>query len=244
MAKLGKEKFNFGGHHQRGRTTYRGDVELQLYYDVSNNHFYFNQDELAKYLPAAKKLSHHTFRDCDTKEKAINLVKFQFATQTKKEKFLDIQLRMSPRIWGEKKKRKAHRWDNDWKGKPGLPTWFVDMMDSHTINEDDAGIRLGFRRIVIISSGDHKAYVEADENWEYSDEDVSQGEYREPLVPHTPEIEKFLIGTMSQLDALSNMIMNFFSAKDMKSLAERITLQAAKNNLLTFNFKANDKASK
>lgn len=95
MAKISKEKFDHFGQHE-GRTTFKGKLELDLYYNGLDHHFYFDADDIKKKLPDVE-INTYSFRVCDTRDKALNMVKALVESSLNPKKVLALTLNTGTR---------------------------------------------------------------------------------------------------------------------------------------------------
>lgn len=222
MAKLGKQKFKFDGSYMRGRTTSRGQIELYLYYDNENDHFYFSRDELKKYLDDDQlphNPNHSIFKDCKTKQMAIDRLMTLFVKEKNEKRMIRLDLAIPSKFWtivnpkwvsaDESSKQLIQRRIPN----PELPNFLIDILKKDNIYKG-SGITIKYERIMDIEFNGSHTYAACDENWEYTSRSLSH--YGENLIEWSQGREDFIIGIMSKLDTLSEMIVDYLNEPNIE----------------------------
>jgi len=236
MAKLGKQKFSVTGEHDSVRTTFSGTIEMYLYYDTEGDFFYFDRAEMEKYLPKDSVGSYHktVFGECNTKQKAIDIIETLFATEVKETKKLRIEIGVNSdlyKVQNPKHKKEAGKSDDirTWSFEeeriidPTLPQYLREMLERGG-SVYGHGLTLKFDRIMEIEVKGIKKYVECDKNWHYKRSHFSGHDAN--LIDWTPSAEAFLIDTQGRIDELGKIILKFFNAGEK---AESLILKMESN---------------
>lgn len=238
MAKLGKQKFSLSGDHNSSRTTFSGTIELYLHYSTEMDFFYFDREEMKKYLPedVMANFKEHVFGDCDTKDKAVRVIELLISSQIKEKRKLRIEIGMSSDIYKvpnpEYGKNKDHSLKN-WNPQdptiidPALPSYLKEMLGRGGGVYGGSGLTLNFSRIMEVELNGTKRYAGCNSDWKYTRSDLSH--HGANLIDWTPEAEKFLIETQSTLDSLCGIVLKFFNAGDN---VENLLLKMGNNKLL------------
>ena len=227
MAKLGKQKFNLLGDHNSGRTTFRGTIELYLYYDTERDYFYFDREEMKKYLPDDQV----DFSHCKTKEQAVSVIEILVSSKIKETRKLRVEIGMNSDLYKvlNPKYEKVESGSDlrNWRApldqfvtNPSLPEYLQDMLARGGVYEA-RGLTLTFHRIMELELNGEKLYVDCDKDWKYERKHFSGHDFN--LIDWTPEAEKFLIETQKTLDSLCEVVLKFFNAgKDVQSLLSKM----------------------
>ncbi len=227
MAKLGKQKFHLSGSYMEGRTTYRGDMELFLHYNVEKDYFHFDIQEMRKYI-AEDSLPQHTgfFAHCDTKDKAIEAVQALIKTEVVETRMIRIKMGLPSRFWKvknpekENKEGKQFHFAEDTIADPKLPLYLAKMLEKGSCYEQ-SGLNFSFERVMKVEVNGIIYYGTCNEKWEYNRTHLSG--YHEALVDWSEQLETFLISTQDKIDSLCLIILDYFNAgKDFNQLMERI----------------------
>jgi len=226
MAKLGKQKLHLTGSYMAGRTTYRGDVELYLYYNTEKDYFYFDVQEMKKYIGDAAPQHGGFFSDCDTKEKALNKFQSLIKEEVTETRMIRIKIGMPSRIWKVPnpeydKSNETHRMFSEERiPNPALPDYLLKMLDKGSCYSK-SGLTLEFERVMKVEVNGIMYYAACKENWSYDRTSLSS--YSEGLIDWNEPLETFLMKTQDNIDALCLIVLNFFNAgKDISSLMDRI----------------------
>lgn len=225
MPKLKKEKFKVNGEFIPEQTTFKADIELYSYYDVSKNQFYFDLDEMRKVLPhielnqsylilddtivRKKDKNNFTiyFNGCDTKAKAVALVRALIRDYNKKnaKRMLAVKLQIQAKTDLIKK---------------NLPEHLQKMLDwsiFFTKTESSEDIRLGisFSRVNKIKIGNNFAYEYCDDNWNPTG-DIRGNEFN--LIEWDEQIEQFLLNMREEMNTMCLKVLDFFNTKTFEEL--------------------------
>jgi hypothetical protein len=201
MPKICTEKFTYLGN-VRGKTTNKGQVELDLHYDARDFYFYFKTEDIKPYFPNLR--SYGIFRGCKTRDDAIGLIKVMFAENLTEERFLQIEVRIPERLYDGKVE------------KGGISSDMIGRFYSGS-----HGFGLDFKRVVKVSTDGFSAYVHASSNWKYSTKEYATTSMSN-LFPWTLEAEQFLIATQGQLDVMCEKILAFFNEADAEVLNRKM----------------------
>lgn len=219
MAKIGKEKFSVDGA-RKGRTVYKGQIELDLYYEAAKNYFFFKEADMEPYFEKSAILSESLFVSCDTRLKAINTFKFLLDDNSIKTKMIAIQIAMPAHLFTVPNPAySTDRWKQETIINPELPEYLHKMITDSFYQQ--AGLSIMHKRYMKIESNGIVIHSEADENWDYK---VGRGnsDIRYGLIEWTEEREMFLIGIQRQMDAMCKKVLDFFKAKDIAELCSKI----------------------
>lgn len=221
MPKLNKEKFELTGHHIKDRTTFPGQVEMFLHYDTDKHFFYFEGKDLSKYLGEKEGHIWVNFNSCDTRQKAIDIVKTLLAENTTKTKMLRIELNMPFKIYSKKNpkfKQENSIFEDELVIDGDLPEYLKEMLWRSSMH--GSGLSIVFERVMKIESNGHAVYANCNEKWEYS---LSKtGTYSRNLVEWSPEREGFLISMQAQMDEMCKKVLDFFTAKNLNEFFTRL----------------------
>ena len=207
MAKLGKIKLNLIGEVS-GRTTYKGDIELYLYYDVDQNHFYFEMEDLKKIF---KEDVYFNFGGCTTKEMAINLIREYLIGSTEKKKMLQLKIKVTADLG---------------KGKKEFPAYLEGncRIFKKEGYEDNVDLEIGFKKIMRLGSDESQyLYVDCDDNWNYQKSGFYYGHNASSLIEWDEETELFLVNMQKQMNNMCKSVVDFFNAPNEKELKQRIS---------------------
>ena len=211
MAKLGKIKLNIAGEVKE-RTTYKGDIELYLYYDVENNYFYFEKEELKKIFK--KEDYYFDFGNCTTKEMAIRLVKEHLIASTEIKKMLTLRIRVTADLG---------------KGKKEFPEYLEGGNCSiHSLKDyadNGVSLEIGFKRIMRLGHEGEFLYIHCNDDWSY---EKSYGRYSyyhsmKSLIEWDEQTELFLLNMQKQMNNLCKNVVDFFNTENENELKQRIS---------------------
>lgn len=223
MAKLGKQKFSLIDGHEAARTTFSGTIEMYLHYDTDGDFFYFPSEEMKKYFPEGSFDSYYksTFGDCNTKQKAIDVIEMLLAKEVKETRKLRIEIGMNSDLYNVRNPKhkesvagadiKTWSFEQPTIIDPTLPKYLQDMLSRGSVY-DSRGLTLKFYRIMEVEVNGIKKYAGCDENWKYKKKSLSS--HSDNLIDWTPASEAFLIDTQSRIDELCKIILKFFNAGD------------------------------
>lgn len=224
MAKLNKQKFNLAGYYNEDRTTYRGDIELNLYYETEHEYFYFDKIEMEKYLrPEDVPHVNAYFGQCDTKSKAIDAMQAIIVKGGKETKYLRILLRMPSSLYQVPNPNNTSEYEyKRYMTDPKFPKYLAEMLDGISFNEiQTSGLSLGYERVIKLEVNNLSHYVACDENWKYNSKSLHGRGGN--LIEWTEEREKFLIDTQDKLNKLCQVVLDYFNAgEDISSLFKRM----------------------
>lgn len=223
MPKLGKEKFTINGYHNPNRTTFSGDVELYLYYDITGNYFYFDKKEIEKYFfeEIHNNSIQHLFHMCDTKEKAIGIIVSMLDKDSVEKKMLRIELSI-PSIFymvSNPNYSESEMGSQPTIINPEFPQFLIEMLGRRAIYEGK-GISLNFERIMMLENRNKSTCAICDKNWKYTRNNIYG--YSSNLIEWTQEREIFLIEFQKKLDLMAKNVLDFFNAKDIDDLTNRM----------------------
>jgi hypothetical protein len=198
MAKLGKQKFNILGDHNSSRTTFSGTIELYLYYSSEDDIFYFDTEELKKYIPETSLTWYKSmFEGCRTKNEAVSVVEMLLASQIKETRKLRISIGMNSDIFKvpnpKYKKKVPGSPMKDWNFEeqtitdPTLPQYLKNMLKDGLYGGH--GLKIEFVRIMELELNGLKRYAGCDKNWKYNRSHLSS--QSENLIDWTPAAEDF-----------------------------------------------------
>lgn len=208
MAKLGKIKLNLAGKVS-GRTTYKGDIELYLYYDVDGDYFYFDKDELSKVFK--KKDFRINFNQCTTKDMAIRLLREHLIASTEKTKMLSLKIGVTAELG---------------KGEQEFPEYLEGSCRIYKREdyEDNISLELGFKKVMRLGLEGEYLYVDCDENWNYKTDGYGgYSHYEKSLIEWDEQTELFLINMQKQMNNLCKNVIDFFNAPNENELKKRIS---------------------
>jgi hypothetical protein len=227
MPKLGKVKIMLTGV-LRENTTYPGQIELYLHYDSSKDFFYFEPEELKKYVPNCD-LKNYNFENCRSKQEAIDIVQIFLGAHKETKRFLRIGLELIGHSGKSREEISEQlRVMTTYSGSRFENTPKVQEETKFNSIERTIGIRL--ERVMQIKLNNSITYVSCNRNWEYENKDIGYGSNHN-LIEYDPSIEQFLDKTQEQMDGLVSRITEFFNVKSFEDLKSRVEL-ANKNNLL------------
>lgn len=235
MPKICTEKFNSIGEHM-GRTTYKGDVSLDLYFSVQQNNFYFDRDEIKKKFPEVREkdsvrtsidkegeLSFKyenfipTFTFCYTRKQAVMAMETFLRGEIlngKITKVLVVQLGM-PKRTSKINKKPAHI-------QKMLGGYFSETSESYLGTEtENFGLTLKFKRLYKIERNDTVIYADSFGVWQKPN--ISKITYNNPdAVEWTAELEAFLIKMQGELERICNQTLEFLETDSLTDLNEKI----------------------
>ncbi len=215
MGKIKKEKFYITGQHLKDRTTYPGEVELTLCYDTDQDIFFFDRQEIRKFLGDSSNFTN--FDGCKTKGDAINVVKMIFAENLTETKFLKIGLKMPDRIYMLESGDRNNEYSDKYIDDPSHPSHIKEMISNIYCH---SGIGMEFNRVKRLELNGFVRYVYCDKNWDYKKEhsysDITG------LIEWTEKIEMFLIQMQSQMDIMCDKVFKFFAAPDLEQFKLRM----------------------
>lgn len=220
MPKVGLEKFNVAGAFL-GRTTFKGQIELNLWYEKSTDCFFFKNKDLLEVFGESKEykgspnISESFFHQCRTRQSAIDAMKFLLDENTKKTKMLSVEIKMPSHLFMiPNPEKKDDRWADDNIKDDKLPEHLRGMLDKSYAG---SGIELTINKVMRIESEGYTMYAQCDENWNYDKRRGSQRTYKQ-LIEWTPEREKFFTSIQEQMDILCKKILDFFSTDSLENL--------------------------
>lgn len=228
MAKLGKQKFNLLGDHNPEKTTFSGTIELYLYYDTEKDYFYFDKEEMKKYLPenVVCDFQSHMFGHCKTKEEAINIIEMLVSSKIKETRKLRIEIGMADENYKipnpDYDPNRRDFGSNEVKiADPALPQYLRDMLKIGGVHYNSTGLALRFERIMELELNGKKLYVSCDKDWKYSRKHFSGHDFN--LINWTPQSEQFLINTQNMLNDMCQVVLKFFNnGDDVNALIKRM----------------------
>lgn len=225
MAKLGKQKFHISGSYMAARTTYIGDIEIFLYYNTDKDFFYFDREEMKKYLQDAAP-DHFFFTECDTKAKAIHKFQSLISTEVIETRMLRVKLGIPSRIWKKKnpnydpEHKTSRLFEDQYIPREDIPE-YLQLMLSKGSCYAASGLSLEFERVMKVEVNGKAYYTSCNEKWQY--DRTSMSSYCEGLIDWTEPMETFLLETQSRLDALCEVVLKFFNAGEtVEALFEKI----------------------
>jgi hypothetical protein len=230
MAKLGLQKFSLTGEHNSARTTFSGTIEMHLYYNSERNYFYFNIEDIKKYIPeeSAPYSEGKAFGHCETKQDAIAVMELLISSNIKEKRMLRITIGMSADLYKIDNPKAGQRFEDPTIVNPELPQYLQKMIDNTGVYYGK-GLTLSFVRIMELELKGKKMYAGCDENWKYDKKDITS--HAANLIDWTPAAEQFLLQTQEKLDSLCKLVLEFFNAgEDVNNLLSKMT---ATTNLLT-----------
>ena len=215
MPKICKEKFNSTGFYVKERTTFSGDIELDLYYDPAKSRFYFEQRDLQKYFP---KLEHmNIFSDCDTREKAVRIIKALINDNLKIVRCMEVMLHLPESIYmidnpAYAIKLSTHSFSHvpDKIINPIFPDYLKDMLSKGRLYNIDAGIGITYKKMMRFENSEKTFYTSCDDNWNYDNDyitTITEG----AIIDWTEEREEFLINMRNEIDVMCKKVLNFFN---------------------------------
>lgn len=220
MPKVGLEKFNVAGAFM-GRTTFKGQIELDLWYEKTTDCFFFKNVDLLRVFgehteyKGSPNVGESFFHKCRTRQSAIDAMKFLLDSNTKKTKMLSVEIRMPDRLFMiPNPKKKEHRWNDENMKDEKLPEHLRGMLNSMHAG---SGIELTVGKVMKIESEGYSMYANCDDNWDYDKKRCHQNMYKQ-LIEWTPEREKFLASIQEQMDVLCQKVLDFFSTDSLEHL--------------------------
>jgi len=220
MPKVGLEKFNVAGAFM-GRTTFKGQIELDLWYEKSTDCFFFKNKDLLELFGEGEqykgnqKVSETFFHKCKTRNEAINAMKFLLEEKPKKTKMLSIKIKMPSRLFMIPNPKKGKdRWADDKIKDEKLPEHLREMLDDIFAG---SGIEITVGKVMKIESGEYVMYGDCNDDWSYDKNNCHQNTYRQ-LIEWTPERERFLTSIQEQMDILCTKVLDFFSTDSLEHL--------------------------
>lgn len=215
MAKLNKQKFNLAGYYNEDRTTSRGAIELNLYYETEHEYFYFDDLEIKKYLKQEDVPNvNGYFSQCDTKAKAIDAMKALILKGGTETKYLRIILKMPSELFQVPNPNNQNEYGyNKLMTDPKFPKYLSEMLDTISFQEvQTSGLSLGYERIIKLEVNNLSHYVACDEDWKY-DSKFLHGRGGN-LIEWSEEKERFLTDTQDKLNKLCHVVLDYFNAGD------------------------------
>ncbi len=209
MAKICKVKFDsFGQNKEDGNYP-----ELQLYYSGTSFYFYFDNDEILKHFPKAD-FSRSDFSICDTRQKAINLMRVIAEDQLAPKRIIGLSISLGQRAMNK-------YWKERPKGIEDKPLMWATKIES----DGDWGrsyrtqhqLGLSLNRFLIYEISDRReddVMVSVNDKWhtpsskQYS---TRPNEDRSLLIDWTEEREKYLVDVCSKLDNLATSLLLFLA---------------------------------
>lgn len=209
--KLGKEKFTHGGEHIKGRTTNTGDYEMHLYYDVTDNYFFFDYKDVNN-LFGTNFTFNNLFINCRTKNEAINVIStlFNEKSTTKRKLLVDINV---PYGYVFDSKPGKTIYDDDIKTiKPNLNEHLLIII-KEGLNGGN-GITLKYSKFIELEYNNNgkKLYAKCDNEWNYNKNDFRPQNSRN-FIDWTHETEIFLENFNVQITNLINNVIEFFNTE-------------------------------
>ncbi len=211
MPKVGVVKFdNFGNEMKEDK---KGMFELSIYYSNSDNNFYFDRKELEKKFPDTK-VSEIRFGVCDTRDKAVALIKITLSTELKPKRMLALsvsigQLAMS----AYQEQRPKGSKDKDL-------MWATEIDSSYDSEATKHALGLKLKRLLLYEVSDNKEddlLVPARDTWtvpSYKAFSTRRQHEKSLLVEWTEEREAYLLNACQKLDKIgANLLL--FLAKGM-----------------------------
>jgi hypothetical protein len=230
MPKLKKEKFKLNGDFIPEQTTFKADIELYSYYDVSKNQFYFDLDEIREALPHLKindfgklilfendedkkkgkmkkpeNYRHINFDGCDNKAKAVAVIRALIKDFSETKRMLQVSLQLHANTDIKEKKLSPHMQS------------MLGWSDFHTEYQSENDIRLGlsFQRILKIKVNNEYAYEECDDNWKPTGDIYGNSKN---LIEWDNETENFLMLMQNELNKMCLKVLDFFNTKTFEEL--------------------------
>ena len=204
MPKISKEKFTkIGGH--KGRTTFSGDIELILYYDVQYSRFHFDYEEIKKYFPDLDRAA-LSFQGCDTRQKAITLFKNFINESLVGTRMLGIKLHFDDQIISRFKNSKAISG--------------TIACSSIGYGSNASGFAVSFERIMRYGTNGDYSYCECSKNWHPNL--TNYYSLGDNLIEWDEGTEMFLINMQKQLDAMCEKIISFFTTGTIDELKDKM----------------------
>lgn len=199
MPKISKIKFRRTGVALR-RTTASGDMEMMLQYNVADDHFFFDREEIRKFFPEYNHDIH--FKECDTARKAIAVVKAFIGDNTTKTRMLRIKLGVPEDLC------------------PSPVGHLKEMTSSVGGFYKARGVSLQFERVLKIETDEGISYAECDQDWKM----VGQiGVQKNSLIEWSEDNELFLVGVQQQMDKLCMKVLEFFDTPSVEELVGKMT---------------------
>jgi len=213
MAKLNKEKFSRTGVHEKERTTYVRDIELQLYYDTARDFFYFEDQEIAKHISGYGPGNRIDFGGCKTRKHAVAM----FAGFIK-QSLLDgpgVRMLIVEIGFNELVLEKARNTQKE---------HFIKMAVcglGHYEADRSAGFSIAFKRMMRFGEEGTYAFCDCNENW-VPDLSKHYSRVNRNIIDWTPELEAFLIRMQDEIDKMCDGIIDFFNTDDMAAFLNKI----------------------
>jgi len=180
-------------------TTFKGKIEVWLYYSALDDNFYFKDEDLKKYFHSWKQIFSSSFSRCRTKWQAIMLFKDFIGEKFEERKVYLIQVYM------------------DYPTYTSIPyQWIKDswLIDSRSFDKEDNILTFKMKKLKeYTDSNNNKVYAECKENWDrawYSPYPISSYGWW-MVVPYTLETETFLNSFIENIANLNKNIAKFFS---------------------------------
>ncbi len=212
MAKLNKEKFSRTGVHEKDRTTFAGDIELQLYYDTASDFFYFEDKEIAKYIPGYGSASGIHFNGCKTRKHAVAMFS-NFINQTlvaSGVRVLIVEIGFNELYLNKARDtQKEH---------------FIKMavQGYHNYEADrSAGFTVAFQRMMRFGEKGQYFFCSCNEKWEPNLSRYYSRTHKN-FIDWTPELENFLMRMQDEINKMCEGIIAFFNTDDMASFLDKI----------------------
>ena len=213
MAKLNKEKFSRTGVHEKDRTTYVRDIELQLYYDTARDFFYFEDQEIAKHISGYGPGNRIDFGGCRTRKHAVAM----FAGFIKQSlldgpsvRMLIVEIGFNELVL--EKARNTQREHFMKMAVRGLGHYEFDRT---------AGFSVAFKRMMRFGEEGRYAFCDCNENW-VPDLSKHYSRVNRNIIDWTLELENFLIRMQDEIDKMCDGIIAFFNTDDMASFLDKI----------------------
>jgi len=227
MAKLGKTKIMLSGD-VISHTTSPGDIEVYMYYSVDKDHFYFEKEELSKYIPNCE-IGEYEFRGCKTKEQAIAIVKAYVGDVSEKKRYLRINLSIEAVM--DKSKEELSKQLQEMCTWSGANYRNITSAENKKIRgESKRNIGVSIERVLKVSVGEEFVYLSCGADWELRAGKYA-GTHSHNLIEWTQEIEDFIINMQSTMDKMCKQIVDFFNVESKEELQLNVT--SVKQNLLS-----------
>lgn len=205
MAKLGKQKFNLLGSYIPERTINKGDIEMHLYYNTENDYFYFEDSDLKKYINEDILHPDIFFKECNTKDKAVNKVQTLFKVEAIETKMLKVMLGIPSRLYKE---------------QLNLPPYLVQMLYAGSLYNKGI-ISLDYEKVMRLEINGSTYYVKCNSDWKYDRRCINEDS--KGLIEWTESVEKFLVDTQNKIDELCLTVLESFNAGEtVEQLLEKI----------------------
>lgn len=205
MPLISKEKFTVGGRH-KGATTTMGDIEINLYYDVREDYFFFRQEDMQEVVFLHTRVN---FRDCKTRRSAIGLFELILQETLIETRFIELKIEVHQSVC------KA-------RGFRDLSS--ITTIDDVPINKAvmglignfyaTSGLSLSFRRVIKLQSVSSEGLVEATENWKYNRSNICPVRDVSHLLPWDAQLENYLLELEKKLNDIAKNLLLYLNKCD------------------------------